>query len=149
MMKISTKGRYGVRALIDLAAYGSGNSPVYLSDIAKRQNVSEKYLEHIFSALLKSGLVKAFRGRKGGYLLNRNPEGITLNEIISVLEGPCSLVDCVADEKACPKSDICVTRDVWKALGNRIEEVLKGYTLASLLEMQKEKTQKDSLMYYI
>jgi Rrf2 family protein len=135
--------------LIDLAEYGRPNAPVYLSDIAKRQNVSEKYLEHIFSALHKSGLVKAFRGRKGGYLLTREPDGIRLNEVISVLEGPCSLVDCVSDEKACPKAGTCVTRDVWKTLGNKIEEVLNGYTLASLLHMQREKVQKDSLMYYI
>jgi Rrf2 family transcriptional regulator, cysteine metabolism repressor len=148
-MKISTKGRYGLRALIDLAEYGRPNAPVFLSDIAKRQSVSEKYLEHIFSALLKSGLVKAYRGRKGGYLLNKDPESITLNEVISILEGPCSLVDCVSDEKACPKTGTCVTRDVWKTLGNKIEEVLNGYTVASLLQMQKEKTQKDSLMYYI
>jgi Rrf2 family transcriptional regulator, cysteine metabolism repressor len=148
-MKISTKGRYGLRALIDLAEHGSGNTPVFLSDIAKRQSVSEKYLEHIFSTLHKSGLVKAFRGRKGGYLLNKEPDKITLKEVVSTLEGPCSLVDCVSDEKACARVESCVTRDVWKTLGNKIEEVLSSYTLASLVRMKREKAQNSSLMYYI
>ena len=148
-MKISTKGRYGLRALIDLAEFGTGNAPVFLSDIAKRQGVSEKYLEHIFSALHKSGLVKAFRGRKGGYLLNKEPEKITLNDVISTLEGPSCLVDCVTDTTACSKIESCVTRDVWKTLGSKIEEVLNGYTIATLVQMKQEKIQQDSHMYYI
>ena len=148
-MKISTKGRYGLRALIDLAECGADSNPVYLSDIAKRQGLSEKYLEHIFSTLHKSGFVKALRGRKGGYLLNRKPEEITLDQVIATLEGPCSLVDCVSDEQACDQIDTCVTRDVWKVLGNKIEEVLNGYTLASLVQMKQEKIQKDSIMYHI
>ncbi len=149
MMKISTKGRYGLRALIDLAEWGSESSPVYLSDIAKRQGVSEKYLEHIFSSLHKAGLVKSLRGRKGGYLLSKKPDEITLNQVVSSLEGPCSFVDCVSDESVCTQTETCVTRDVWKALGNKVEEVLNGYTLASLVQMKQEKIQKDSLMYHI
>ncbi len=149
MMKISTKGRYGLRALIDLAEWGSESSPVYLSDIAKRQGVSEKYLEHIFSSLHKAGLVKSLRGRKGGYLLSKKPDEITLNQVVSSLEGPCSLVDCVSDESVCTQTETCVTRDIWKALGNKVEEVLNGYTLASLVQMKQEKIQKDSLMYHI
>ncbi len=148
-MKISTKGRYGLRAMIDLASHGGGNAPVFLSEIAGRQGVSEKYLEHIFSALKKGGVVKAQRGRKGGYLLNRTADRITLSEIITVLEGPCSLVDCVGNTGACPRSDICVTREVWTNLGNKMEEAMKGYTLASLVEMQQFKDRQGSTMYYI
>jgi Rrf2 family transcriptional regulator, cysteine metabolism repressor len=148
-MKISTKGRYGLRAMLDLATHGTDGTPVYLSDIAKRQGLSEKYLEHIFGALHKAGLVKALRGRKGGYLLTKQPDEITINEIVTVLEGPCSLVDCVTDVKSCPKTATCVTREVWSLLGNKIEEVLTGYTLATLAERQIQKTQHNMPMYHI
>jgi Rrf2 family transcriptional regulator, cysteine metabolism repressor len=148
-MKISTKGRYGLRAMLDLATHGADGNPVYLSDIAKRQGISEKYLEHIFGALNKSGLVRAFRGRKGGYLLTKEPDEITLNEVVTVLEGPCSLVDCVADAKSCPKTESCVTREVWSVLGSKIEEVLSGLTLAALAERQTQKTQQNMPMYHI
>lgn len=148
-MKISTKGRYGLRAMLDLAAHGVEGTPVYLSDIAKREGLSEKYLEHIFGTLHKAGLVKALRGRKGGYLLTRLPDEITINEIITVLEGPCSLVDCVTDVKSCPKTDTCVTREVWSLLGSKIEEVLTGFTLAALAERQTQKTQHNMPMYHI
>lgn len=149
-MKISTKGRYGLRAMIDLASQGRSSTPVFLSEIARRQDVSEKYLEHIFSALQKGGIVKAQRGRKGGYLLNRAADQITLNDIISVLEGPCgNLVDCVNDANSCSKTATCVTREIWALLGNKIEEILSEYTLASLVRMQQLKTLNDPMMYYI
>ena len=149
-MKISTKGRYGLRAMIDLASHGRSSTPVFLSEIARRQDVSEKYLEHIFSALQKGGIVKAQRGRKGGYLLNRAADQITLNDIISVLEGPCgNLVDCVNDANSCSKTGTCVTREIWTLLGNKIEEILSEYTLASLVRMQQLKTLNDPIMYYI
>lgn len=148
-MKISTKGRYGLRAMIDLAVNGANGTPVFLSDIAKRQGVSEKYLEHIFSALHKGDIVKAQRGRKGGYLLNRAPDQITIHDIITVLEGPCTVVDCVGDTSACERSGACITRDIWCKLGAAIQDILNSYTLASLVEMQQLKSQPDSMMYYI
>lgn len=149
-MKISTKGRYGLRAMIDLASNCSNGTPVFLSEIARRQGISEKYLEHIFSALHKGGIVKAQRGRKGGYLLNREAGRITLNDIITTLEGPCDLVDCAGSTlSVCPRVDACVTREIWQLLGNKIQDVLDGYTLASLVEMQRLKDQQDSMMYYI
>lgn len=148
-MKISTKGRYGLRAMIDLASHGKSGTPVFLSEIAKRQEVSEKYLEQIFSALQKGGMVKAQRGRKGGYLLNRNADQIKLNEIISILEGPCNLVDCVTNTGACSKIRTCATREIWELLGNKIEEVLSEYTLASLVQKQQLKSLNDPMMYYI
>ena len=148
-MKISTKGRYGVRAMIDLASHAQNGTPVFLSEIARRQGISEKYLEHIFSALQKAGVVKAQRGRNGGYLLSRSADQITLNDIFSILEGPSNLVDCVTDAKACNKIGTCVTREIWTALGDKIEGTLKEYTLASLVRMQQLKTLNDPLMYYI
>jgi len=148
-MKISTKGRYGLRAMIDLASNGRNGTPIFLSEIARRQGVSEKYLEHIFSALHKNGIVKAQRGRKGGYLLSRTPDQITLNDILSVLEGPNNLVDCVSDTNSCSKAATCVTREVWRVLGSKIEEVLNDYTLASLVRMQQLKSLNDHMMYYI
>jgi Rrf2 family transcriptional regulator, cysteine metabolism repressor len=122
---------------------------VFLSDIAKRQNVSEKYLEHIFSALHKGGIVKAQRGRKGGYLLERPADRITILDIITILEGPCTLVDCVQNTAVCDKSSICVTREIWNKLGTTIRNTLSDYTIASLAEMQALKGQQDSMMYYI
>jgi Rrf2 family cysteine metabolism transcriptional repressor len=148
-VKISTKGRYGLRAMIDLAINGVNGVPVFLSDIAKRQKVSEKYLEHIFSALHKGGLVKAQRGRKGGYLLDGTADQITILDIITILEGPCTLVDCVQNSAVCDKSSICVTRDIWNRLGTAVRQILSGYTLTSLVEMQELKGQQDTVMYYI
>jgi Rrf2 family protein len=143
-MKISTKGRYGLRALMDLAMHGRSGIPVFLSDIAKRQEISDKYLEQIATQLLRAGLVRTVRGRKGGYLL-----GKTDSEIIEVLEGSICLVDCVNDPDRCQKSSVCSTRDVWTVLGNKIEEVLSGYTLADLVRMQEQKSGSEAGMYYI
>ncbi len=148
-MKVSTKGRYGLRAMMDLATYGKSGIPVFLSDIAKRQAISEKYLEHIFASLHKAGLVNAVRGRKGGYLLNKRPEEVTVNDILSVLEGPCRLVDCVSDRSICPKTDVCATRDIWATLGSTIEETLSKLTLAIVVERQREKSEATALMYHI
>ncbi|HOJ70268.1 MAG TPA: Rrf2 family transcriptional regulator [Syntrophorhabdaceae bacterium] len=148
-MKISTKGRYGLRSMIDLAINSSGNTPVFISDIAKRQHLSEKYLEHIFGALHKAGLVRSIRGRKGGYLLQKNPEEITLSEIITALEGKISLVECVLDPDICPSAKKCVTRDLWQGLSDKINEYLSSHTLNDLIQMQKSREQNDTLMYYI
>lgn len=148
-MKISTRGRYGLRSMIDLAINSSDNTPVYISDIAKRQKVSEKYLEHIFSALHKAGLVRAIRGRKGGYLLQRKPEEIKLSEIITALEGKISLVECVSDPNLCSSSGHCATRELWQGLSNQINEYLSGHTLYDLIHMQSSMMQKETLMYYI
>ncbi|HPP06812.1 MAG TPA: Rrf2 family transcriptional regulator [Syntrophorhabdaceae bacterium] len=148
-MKISTKGRYGLRSMIDLAINSANNTPVFISDIAKRQNLSEKYLEHIFSALQKAGLVRAIRGRRGGYLLQKRPEEITLNEIIQALEGKISLVECVSDPNICPMAKRCVTRDLWHDLSGKIKEYLNGHSLHDLMEMQKTKGQDDTFLYYI
>jgi Rrf2 family protein len=148
-MKISTKGRYGLRALIDLAIYGRSGVPVFLSDVAKRQEISDKYLEQIATQLQRAGLVKTTRGRKGGYLLSKAESEIRLNDIIAVLEGPICLVDCVNEPAGCSKSQVCSTRDIWTTLGSKIEEVLSGYTLADIVILQKQKSGGEATMYYI
>jgi Rrf2 family transcriptional regulator, cysteine metabolism repressor len=148
-MKVSTKGRYGLRAMIDLAANQNGATPVFLSDIAKRQNISEKYLEQIFSTLRTNGLIATVRGRKGGFLLNKPASEITASTIVTALEGPCYLVDCVSKPRTCEKSGSCATRDIWTLLGKKMEEFLSGFTLEQLVAMQAKKSQKDDAMYYI
>ena len=148
-MKVSTKGRYGLRAMMDLAAHQGDGRPVFLSDIARRQDISDKYLEHIFSTLKNSGLIVTVRGRKGGFLLNKPASEITASAIVNALEGPCVLVDCVSKPKTCDRSESCATRDIWSLLGSRIDEVLSGFTLEQLVIMQENKSQKDDAMYYI
>jgi Rrf2 family protein len=148
-MKVSTKGRYGLRAMMDLAAHQGDGKPVFLSDIAKRQDISEKYLEHIFSSLRTAGFVSTVRGRKGGFLLVKSPSEITAADIITTLEGPCILVDCVSTPKTCVKSEACATRDIWSLLGSKIDEVLSGFTLEHLVTMQEKKSQVENSMYYI
>jgi Rrf2 family transcriptional regulator, cysteine metabolism repressor len=148
-MKISTKGRYGLRAMMDIAMHAQNGFPVFLSDIVKRQDISGKYLEQIFSTLHGAGLVSTVRGRKGGYLLTRSPDAIRLKEIITVLEGPCALVDCVTDRTACPKTEKCAARDIWILLSDKINELLSGFTLADLVRMQNEKLETQPSMYHI
>ena len=148
-MKISTKGRYGLRALIDLAIHGKSGVPVYLSDIAKRQEISDKYLEQIATHLQRGGLVRTIRGRKGGYLLNKPENQIRLSEIVEVLEGPICLVDCVKEPGTCAKSSGCTTRDIWTELSDKIEEVLAGYTLEDIVQLEGAKSGNEGTMYYI
>lgn len=145
-MKISTKGRYGVRAMLDLAIYGNNGIPIDLPDIAKREGISEKYLEQIITPLVKSGLLKSVRGRYGGYLLNKPASQVRISEIIKILEGPLFVVDCVSDPKVCNKVNSCVTREVWMTLSKKIEEVLSSFTLQDLCRMQRKKREG---VYYI
>jgi len=139
-MKLSTRTRYGVRLMLALALhYGKG--PVYLKDIAKGENISEKYLSLIIIPLRGIGLVNSSRGAYGGYSLARDPSQITLKEVVDVLEGDSCLVDCVKDPSACPRVPICVTRDVWAIIGGRISETLNSITLDTLVKMNRGKTE--------
>lgn len=136
-MKLSTKGRYGVTALYELAMhYGEGT--VSLKSIAHNQGISENYLEQLISTLRQAGLVKSVRGAQGGYQLSRPPEEITIGEIITTMEGPIALVDCLlasGDELAeyCDRSGQCVTRGVWEKVCDSISAVLNAITLQDLL----------------
>lgn len=134
-MKLSTKGRYGVTAMYDLAMHTS-NTPISLKSIAERQGISENYLEKLMLQLRKAGLVVSVRGTQGGYLLSRKPMYITVGDIIRVTEGPIAPVDCLLSEQYnntyCDKADVCVTRNIWEKVASSISDVLDSITLADL-----------------
>ena len=138
MLRISTKGYYGVRLMLELALnYQKGL--VLLKDIAKRQNISEKYLEHIVVSLRATGLILSYRGAHGGYSLAKSPSEITLKDIIQVLEGPIFVVECIDIPTFCDKVEFCVSRDIWKVLSEKIIHTLESVTLENMIEMQKNK----------
>ncbi len=147
-MKLSTRTRYGVRALVDLAIHSDG-SPVQLREIAEREEISEKYLEHLMSLLKSSGFVRSIRGSKGGYLLARDAREINLREVVDVLEGSLAPVECVTDARVCDRADSCVTRDVWGEIQDVMNEVLESITLQELCRRKKDKEQSSTGMYYI
>jgi len=139
-MKLSTRSRYGMRLMLALARnYGKGNT--FLKDIAREEEISEKYLSLIIIPLRGVGLVHSARGSSGGYTLAREPSKITLKDIVDVLEGDC-LVDCLKDPKACSKVTTCASRDIWALLGGKISETLSSITLEQLVMMNKEKMEK-------
>lgn len=129
-MKLSTKGRYGVRAMVDLAI-NYGESPMSIKSIAKRQNISELYLEQLFSPLRKAKLIKSIRGAQGGYVLNKNPKDISVSDIINVLEGPIEISSCI-DTGECDNMDVCPTRLLWKKIKKSIDEVTESITLQDM-----------------
>lgn len=134
-MKISTRGRYALRMMVDIATHDSG-SPVRIKDIAARQHISVKYLEQIVSILTKAGYVTSVRGPQGGYRLARKPEDYTVGDILRLTEGDLSPVACVTDESSCPMSEECVTIRIWKELDDAINSVIDKYTLDDLVEWQ-------------
>jgi Rrf2 family cysteine metabolism transcriptional repressor len=140
-MKLSTRARYGVRLMLALAK-NYGKEPVYLKDIAREEDISEKYLSLIIMPLRGVGLVNSVRGAYGGYNLSRDPSEITLKEIVDVLEGDCSLVDCVKDPSACPRVPICVSHDIWAIIGGKISETLSSITLDKMVRMNRRKIRK-------
>ncbi len=147
-MKLSTRGQYGTRALLELALH-QGQGPVLLRDIAQRQQISLQYLEHLISPLIAGGVVRSTRGAKGGVSLARAPEEIKLSEVVRLLEGSVAPVECVDNPEACNRSELCVTRDIWGELKQAIDDVLDSTTLKDLVERQKRKKQPEAEMYYI
>ncbi|RDY28796.1 Rrf2 family transcriptional regulator [Romboutsia weinsteinii] len=142
-MKLSTKGRYGLKAMFELSL-NQNNGPVPLKFIAKKQNISDQYLEQIFSSLKKSGLVTSVRGAQGGYLLSKEPKDITVGDILTVLEGPVSLSDCVLDDEVCENSGVCVTKVVWEKMKKGIDEVINSITLQDMInDHNKNKLEND------
>jgi Rrf2 family protein len=133
---------------LDLALQG-GKGPVLLRDIAKRQRISLSYLEQLITPLIAAGIVGSTRGARGGVSLARPAEEIRLSEVIRILEGSIALVDCVNDPKVCPRSDLCVTRDIWGEMAKAMSEVLESTTLQDLAERQKKKEKPEGVMYYI
>ncbi len=140
--------RYGTRAMLDLANF-YGRGPVLLRDIAKRQEISIKYLDRILSTLKAAGLVKALRGAKGGYELNRNPSKITLAQIVKALDGRTELVECVGNRDYCKRINFCIMNDIWSQLSNAIEAMLDSKTLEDLVNSDKNKRNLADSMYFI
>lgn len=133
-MKLSTKGRYGLRALIDLAQ-NSTEEPVSITSIAERQEISERYLEQLMSKLKKSGIVKSIRGAAGGYILARPMEEISVGDILRALEGSLDPVDCPGLlEKGCKSADSCVTKYVWKRINDSINRTVDEIRLDQLVK---------------
>lgn len=133
-MKISTKGRYALRLMLDLAIYDTGE-PVSLKDIAKRQEISEKYLEQIISVLNKAGFVRSIRGASGGYVLRRKPKEYTVGDILRLTEGSLSPVACIGEEsEECVRSGDCVTVMVWEKLDKAINDVVDNISLQDLVD---------------
>ncbi|MDO5425431.1 MAG: Rrf2 family transcriptional regulator [Eubacteriales bacterium] len=144
-MKISTKGRYALRLMLDLALDPTGE-PVRIRDVAARQEISVKYLEQIVSVLAKAGYVRSIRGPQGGYRLAKEPEEYTVGMILRLTEGSLAPVDCLEDEvNQCQRADGCVTLKLWKELDAAIRGVVDRYTLADLVEWQRGMEQN----YYI
>jgi Rrf2 family protein len=130
-MRLSTRSRYGVRLMLALAM-NNGRKPLFLKDIARSEDISEKYLSQIIIPLKAHGLVNTFRGAHGGYLLGRPAEGITLKEIIEPLEGDLSLVDCVNNPSVCGRSTECVTRGIWNEMSTLLLDYLESLTLEDI-----------------
>jgi len=136
MIKLSTRARYGTRALLDLALH-QGEGVVLLKDIARRQEFSLPYLEHLITPLIAAGIIKTTRGARGGVSLLKHPQEIKLSEVIQLLEGSTAPVECVNHPKICPRSDLCVTRDIWGEVKKAVDGVLEITTLQDLVERQR------------
>lgn len=133
MIKLSTKSRYGTRMLLDMAQrYNQG--PIQLGEIAKRQDISVKYLEQIIIPLKKAHYVESVRGPKGGHILAKPPEEITVAEIVSLLEENASLVECTENAAVCERADVCPTRLIWKEASEAMFDRLRSITLADLVK---------------
>lgn len=146
-MKLSTKGKYGVKAMVELAI-NYGGDPISIKTIGKRQDISEYYLEQLFSSLRKAKLIKSIRGAQGGYVLSRDPKEITVAEIMDVLEGPIEIADCI-DGISCDNIDCCATRLLWKRIKESIDTVLLSTTLEDIVNDYKDMQAKRQGLYLI
>jgi Rrf2 family protein len=147
-MRLSARACYGTRALVELAARWK-MGPTLLKDIAKRQNISLPYLARLISPLIAAGLVRSTRGVHGGVWLVRPPQEIKLSEVIQLLEGPVSPMECVANSNGCPHSELCAPRDIWSELEKVMNGLLESTTLQDLVDQQGRKQQSEETMYYI
>ena len=140
-MKISTKGRYAVRVMVDLAMHNNGEC-IKVKDIAARQDISEKYLEQIIAVLNKGGLVKSVRGAQGGYRLAKDPQDYTVGMILRLTEGSLAPVACLEeDSDQCDRADTCETLELWRELYAAVNNVVDNVTVADLLKRHKERNQ--------
>lgn len=138
-MKLSTRTRYGIRAIVELAG-NHGQGPLQIKIIAQRQDISAKYLEQLMTILKSAGFVKSIRGSKGGYLLAKAPSQIKLSDVFAVLEGPVIPVECLDDKSSCARIADCATRQVWAEVQEAIITVLQSKTLQDLADKVKDDT---------
>lgn len=139
MIKLSTKGRYGARLMLYIAAH-YGNGPVPLKDIARDEEISLDYLENLLPIFKGAGLLISSRGPHGGYELSKPPDQINMKQIVETMEGPITLVDCVSNPSTCKKYNSCVSREVWKIVAEQFSQTLASLSLADLVKMQHKKT---------
>ncbi|MCY6355528.1 RrF2 family transcriptional regulator [Clostridium sp. ZS2-4] len=145
-MKISTKGRYGLRAMVDLAVNATGEEPIPLKNIADRQNLSERYLEQIFSALKKNGIVNSIKGPQGGYIISKNTHEILVGDILRALEGSLHVVN--SEDMIDDKIEECINNSIWSKLNESIDMVVNSITLEDLVS-EYNKSISGGYMYYI
>ncbi|MDP4181287.1 MAG: Rrf2 family transcriptional regulator [Bacillota bacterium] len=149
-MKLSTKGRYGVKAMLDLALHNSEGN-ISLKSIAERQELSENYLEQLFASLRKAGLVKSMRGAMGGYVLSDSPENITVGSVLRALEGSLAPVSCVCEDVAteCSRYECCVTKMIWEKMRDGVNQVVDSISLQNLIDEYHKLNKDEDLMFFI
>ena len=146
-MKLSTRARYGTRALLDLAIHYN-NEPVQLKDIAHRQEISLNYLEQIIAPLIRAGIVRSIRGARGGVQLAKQTREVKLSDVMRILEGSISPVECLENPKSCSRSRYCATYDIWSEMKQAMDSVLESTTLQDLVEQQQRKGQPEEATHH-
>jgi Rrf2 family protein len=143
MIRLSTKGRYGTRLMLNLAQhYNNGEESVILKDVSDEEEISIRYLEQIIIPLKINRLVKSIRGAGGGYFLARDPSEIKLSEVLHALEGSCCLVECVEDSDFCHRMPICTTYEIWKEASNLLKNYFDSITIQDLVNIAEKKKAK-------
>ena len=137
-MKLSTRARYGIRAISELAE-NHGKGPLQIKTIARRQGISVKYLEQLMAILKSAGFIRSIRGSRGGYVLAKAPNQIKLSDVFNALEGPVATVECVENKSYCARAADCVTRQIWLQVQEAIENILQSITLQDLVDRTKDK----------
>lgn len=145
---VSTKGRYGLRVLLDVALHQE-QGPVALSEIARRQDISQKYLWQVINPLKKAGFLHSTRGTQGGYVLARDPRAITVRDIVEVLEGPVTLVACVNDPGTCERSLDCTAHEVWCEIEAKVVAAMAGVTLRDIVQRHEDRANRAGSSYVI
>lgn len=147
-MRVSTKGRYGLRILLDVAVY-QAKGPVALRDISKRQAISQKYMWQVVNPLKVSGILRATRGAHGGYVLARPPSAISMRDVVDVLEGEVSVAACVQQPQTCCRGGDCTAREAWSQVERKLNEALESITLQDLIEREQERLRRNVAVYDI
>lgn len=138
-MTLSTRGRYGLRILLDIALFHTEGEPRGIRKIANSQDLSEKYVSRLIVTLRRGGFVKSVRGTNGGYILSKKPEEITLLDILDVMEEGIHIVECIVpDKESCPRRASCPARQIWQKIDNKIRAVFAEYTLQDLVELYRK-----------